>query len=242
MSSAAPFVQAFPSEFFTQAGLNRQHVFALDALPAEILAPLNRQAGEQQLILLGHAGRRLWECVQAAGLSSEDPIDDYTIATVDHAFRAFLPDNSYRIIYPGPTRVGLQALGQLAGWHHRSPFMIGVDPEWGSWYAYRAVLVADTAFCPAAPVDRNNPANISPCLSCVDRPCLSACPAGATGEIFQLSACSDERLRPDAACALGCLARQACPVGQAHRYDETQIQHSYARSLNMLRQWQQHAG
>ncbi|WP_306605611.1 hypothetical protein [Azonexus sp.] len=230
--------QAFPGDFFSSAGLNRQHVFTLDALPAETLAPLNRQAGEQQLILLGHAGRRLWECVQTAGQGGEDPIDDYTSAAVDRCFAEFLPENHYRILYPGPAMIGLQALGKLAGWHHPSPFMIGVDRQWGSWFAYRAVVLSDTAFSPTTPVDRNKPENTSPCLDCIARPCISACPAGATGEHFQLEACSNERLRPGSACALGCLARQACPAGSTHRYSEAQIRHSYAKSLKILENWQ----
>lgn len=230
--------QAFPGDFFSSAGLNRQHVFALDELPAEILAPLHRQASERQLILLGHAGRRLWECVQAAGPSGDDPIDDYTCAAVDRCFAGFLPDNHYRIIYPGLLPIGLQTLGKLAGWHHPSPFMIGVDRQWGSWFAYRAVVLSDTAFCPSAPVDRNKAENTSPCLDCIARPCLSACPAGATGEQFQLAACSNERLRPGSACARDCLARQACPAGSNHRYTEAQTHHSYSKSLEILEKWQ----
>ncbi len=224
----------FPADFFSSAGLNRQHIFALDTLPAEILAPLNRQAGEQQLILLGHAGRLLWQHIQAIAQDSDDPIDDYTHAAVDRCFSEFLPENRYRIIYPGPTLVGLQTLGQLAGWHHPSPFMIGVDRQWGSWFAYRAVVLADTTFTPTLPVDRNKAENTSPCLDCTTQPCVSACPAGATGEQFLLDACVSERLRTSSACALNCLARQACPAGNAHRYSEEQMHHSYARSLKML--------
>lgn len=230
--------QDFPGEFLAAAGLNRQHVFALDTLPTEILAPLEVQAGERQLILLGHAGRRLWDCVQAANPDGEHPIDDYTSATVDRCFAQFFPANHYRIVYPGPAPLGLQALGKLAGWHHTSPFMIGVDRQWGSWFSYRAVVLADTAFSPTPAVDRNKPENTSPCVDCSGRPCISSCPAGATGEPFLLDACSTERLRSGSACALGCLARQACPVGSEHRYDEAQIRHSYARSLAMLENWQ----
>lgn len=227
----------FPGRFLDDAGLNRQHVFNLAGLPAEVLAPLAIAPGERQLILIGHAGRRLWECVQAAGQHGEHPIDDYTIAAVDRWFAGFLPDRRYRIVYPGTWRVGLQALGALAGWHHPSPFMVGVDRHWGSWFAYRCVVIADTGFCPTPAVDRNIPENSSPCLDCSSRPCISACPAGACGEPFRLDACSDERLRSASPCAQACLARQACPVGQAHRYDDAQIRHSYSRSLQMLENW-----
>lgn len=227
----------FPGEFFAAAGLNRQHVFNLADLPADLVAALAPQPGERQLILLGHAGRRLWGCVQAAGVGGEHPIDDYCRQTVARFFAAHLPDQAYRLPYPGDTPVGLQALGTLAGWHQPSPFMIGVDEKWGSWFAYRAVILCATAFAPTPRV-----ASRSPCLDCRDQPCLTACPAGAAGTPFRLEPCADERLRPGSACAYGCLARNACPVGSAHRYEEAQIRHSFALSLAMLRQWRQPTG
>lgn len=223
----------FPGAFLAEAGLNRQHVFDLATLPAALLSPLGDTAGFGQLILLGHGGRRLWECVQQAGLDSAHPIDAYCIATVDRCFAQFLPDRRYRVVYPGDAPVGLQSLGSLAGWHHASPLMIGIDHEWGSWSAYRAVVLADTDFCPSPAVDRGHP-----CQGCAGQPCIAACPADALADgRFALDKCSRYRLLPDSPCAHGCLARLACPVGAEHRYDAAQIHHSYARSLRMLRQY-----
>ena len=65
--------QPFPAETLNAAGLNRQFVFDLADLPADIVAKLAPQAGERQLILFGHAGRRLWACVQAAGMAHRAP-------------------------------------------------------------------------------------------------------------------------------------------------------------------------
>lgn len=223
----------FPAAFLAAAGLNRQHVFDLAALPPTLLAPLGDTSGFRQLILLGHGGRRLWECVQAAGLASEHPIDDYCSATVDRWFAQDLPGRRHRLVYPGDAPLGLQSLGSLAGWHHASPFMVGIDAEWGSWSAYRAVVLADTDFCPSPAVDRSHP-----CASCIGQPCIAACPAGALADgRFALVKCSRYRLLPDSPCAHGCLARLACPVGAEHRYDAAQIRHSYARSLRMLQQY-----
>ena len=112
--------------------------------------------------------------------------------------------------------------------------MIGVDNRWGSWFAYRAVILCATDFAPTPVVDHG-----SACTDCRDQPCITACPAGAAGATFNLPACADERLRPGSACAYGCLARNACPVGSEHRYAEAQIRHSFAQSLAMLRQWRQ---
>lgn len=223
----------FPSQALAAAGLNRQHVFDLTALPAELLAPLGDLAPYRQLILLGHGGRRLWDCVQQANLASEHPIDDYAIATVDRILGPILPANGYRIVYPGDALIGLQSLGKLAGWHHPTPFMVGIDSEFGSWSAYRAVVLAASDFCPSVAVDRK-----SPCADCQQPPCLAACPAGAlAGGEFSLTRCSRYRLLPASPCAHGCLARQVCPIGIEHRYEDSQIAHSYSRSLAMLKQF-----
>ena len=220
-----------PKEFLDAAGLNRQHVFDLAALPAAITAPLAPLPNERQLILLGHSGRRLWQQVQAAGIGGEHPIDDYTLQTVRRWLADSLPGRHYRVLYPGEAPIGLQALGALAGWHQPSPIMVGVDAEWGSWYAYRAALLVDADFCPTPRVDRS-----SPCQDCTTRPCLAACPAGAlAGGRFDLATCSRYRLQTDSACAVACLARQACPVGVEHRYEPAQIEHSYRRSLAAIR-------
>lgn len=225
--------RAHPWGFLDDAGLNRQHVFDLPGLPAEVLATLDVQAGETQLILIGHGGRRLWECLQSSGVSGSDPIDDYSMQTVRRWFAHELPERRYRILFPGERAIDLQKLGQLAGWHHPSPIMVGVDAEWGSWYAYRAVLVANTDFAPSPRLDGR-----SPCPSCLTRACIEACPAKALeGGRFDIDACSRYRLIPNSPCAHGCLARQACPAGSEHRYEEAQIRHSYSRSLAVIRQY-----
>lgn len=224
---------ALPADFLDSAGLNRQHVFDLDALPADLAGRLDCRAGERQLILIGHGGRRLWQCVQASGIGGEHPIDDYSTQTVARWFADCLPGHNYRLLFPGDQPIGLQALGELAGWHHPSPIMVGVDRVWGSWYAYRAVVVADTDLQPSvALTDR------SACSDCRERPCIAACPANALRDgRFDLEACSRFRLQPESPCAHGCLARQACPVGSEHRYDVAQIEHSYSRSLAVIRQY-----
>lgn len=227
--------QVFSADRLNEAGLNRQAIFDLADLPDDIRGSLAPQAHETQLILLGHGGRRLWECVTAAGLESPHPIDDYSIDVVHRYFSAQHPARRYRILYPSDQPIGLQALGKLAGWHAPSPFMIGIDAEWGSWYAYRAVLLADTDFCPSQALDRT-----TPCLACSGQPCISACPAGAleAGQ-FALETCSNYRLQPDSPCRFTCLARLACPVGSEHRYDVGQLRHTYGRSLRMIEHYRQ---
>ena len=225
--------QPFPAEFLDQAGLNRQHVFDLAALPPEVRHTLGDTAGYRQLILLGHGGRRLWECVKASGAGGEHPIEDYCVRKVTRWLADFLPGRRYQIIYPGEQPVGLQQLGKLAGWHQPSPFMVGIDAEWGSWFAYRALVLADTDFLPFIPLERSNP-----CISCDGHPCIAACPAGAlAGGGFSFDLCRGHRLSEGSACATTCIAREACPVGAEHRYTKDQLAHSYVRSLAMIRRY-----
>ncbi len=223
--------QVFPGAVLSDIGLNRQAIFDIATLPEEIRVTLGATSG--QLILIGHGGKQLWQAVQASGIASSDPIDDFTLANVQRWFADFLPDHSYQILYPGEHPVGLQALGKLAGWHQPSPFMLGIDSEWGTWYAYRAVMLADTNFLPTTAVDRNNP-----CTSCQDKPCITHCPAGALdGEQFSLNKCISYRQQADSRCQFTCLARISCPVGAEHRYDEAQLRHTYAISLQAIQHY-----
>ncbi len=236
---------AFPADYFNQAGLNRQHVFDLAALPAAVQETLAAQEGERQLVLFGHGGRRLWECVQTSGSDGADPIDDYCIKTISEWFAAQAPALHYRILYPGNQSIALQALGKLAGWHHAAPFMVGIDAKWGSWFAYRAVVIADTNFCPDLAVDRAPKEAIfggsNPCLNCTTKPCIAACPAQAMRDgTFALEKCLDHRRENDSSCAQTCLARLACPVGKEHRYSAEQMRHSYLCSLKMIRELKMH--
>jgi len=213
------------------AGLQLQAVFDLDQLPAEMAAALRSRFDpaqrQRQLILVGHGGRALWEAVKASGIRSENPIDDFSVRTVGQWFARQFPGRTCQVIYPGDIPVDLQALGRIAGWHHASPFMLGINQEWGTWFAYRVVLLADTDLEPTRSVSGE-----SPCVRCADRPCVAACPAGAmNGGSFALDTCIGYRRQASSRCKATCVARVSCPVGSAHRYGEEQMRHAYSISL-----------
>ncbi len=236
MASAASGGRRLPAQgMLDDAGLNRHHVFDLGGLPEDILATLCADSAERQLILFAHAGRRLWEQVQAMASRTAHPIDTYSVDTVEQWFALALPGAKYRFVYPhglpAGKHIGLQRLGMLAGWHHASPFMIGIDAKWGSWFAYRAAVVADTDL-PASPAEDHG----HPCESCRSKACITACPAHAldTGSM-ETDKCRDQRLMQGSPCALNCLARCACPVGAEHRYENSQIRHGAAGSLAVMR-------
>lgn len=219
-------------------GLNLHAVFSLDALPTEVLGTLALTDDERerfhQLILIGHRGRDLWTALQRRGMHGAHPIDQFVTERVTAWMDGPLQGHAWRQVFPGTQAVSLQRLGALAGWHHSSPFWLGVDAAWGSWFAYRAVILADTSL--ALTPRRERP---PPCATCIDKPCIAACPAGAltserTGS-GQLQTCLDFRKQPDSPCQDRCLARNACPVGAEHRYADEQVAYHYLQSMPMIR-------
>jgi len=225
--------QPFHHAFFNDAGLNLQAIFNLDQLPTDMIAALDSPSEQyRQLILIGHGGKTLWESLKSSGIQSENPIDDFSIRAIEQYFVHHLPDNCYDVIYPGVRPVGLQELGKLAGWHHASPFMVGINEAWGTWYAYRAVVLADTNFETTLPVQ-----DLSPCDGCQHKICIDQCPASAlAGGLFDLQKCIGYRKQPASKCKATCLARVSCPVASVHRYSDEQIRYHYSISMKTIEQ------
>lgn len=222
-----------------EAGLNLQAVIDLAAVPSEERRGLTAGSNDDdrfcRIILIGHAGRRLWENVQREGAPGEDPIDDFSARTVRAWLGDVLPDNHSRMVYPGGNAtLNLQALGRRAGWHHDSPLMLGIQPVWGTWFAYRVVVLTDAVL----PVSAPEQSHASPCAGCASTPCVTQCPAEAMSSgRFELGRCASYRLRVGSDCATTCVARIACPVGTAHAYEREQMHHVYSRSLRAIREF-----
>lgn len=218
-----------------EIGLNRQAVLGYESLPQV----LRRQIEDsfcchhprRQLIVIGNGGPLLWRTIQVCGWNSAEPIDDFSTSAVADWFASHYPQHSCTQLFPAVSQIGLQQLGELAGWHQAAPFMLGIDPFWGSWFAYRVVLLTDTEFALTPRLEQR-----SPCLDCSERPCVAACPPRAmSGQGFSMRACADYRLASDSACRYRCLARDACPVGSGQRYDDAQLRHGYGHSLAALK-------
>ena len=235
--------QPLPRAALDRCGLNRQVVFNLADLPRDIIEILGTDAAAyRQLILIGHGGTDLWEAVTGSGTTAPDPIDDFTRQSVRQWMAEELPGQRYSIVYPGAQTIPLQRLGALAGWHQPTPFMLGIDADWGTWFAYRTAVLADTHFAAISADDRSAQEfaleNASPCATCAARPCIAACPASAMADgTFALQKCLAYRQQPDSPCAFSCLARVACPVGSEHRYGADQSRHVYATSLRDIRKY-----
>lgn len=223
-------------------GLNLQAVLDVPSLPAGVLVGLAltpvERARCRRLLVIGHLGQTFWAALQQRGMHGSDPVDQFVTEVVAdwmqqaqrlHGVRA------WRQVFPGSQTVGLQRLGALAGWHHPSPFGVGVHTEWGSWFAYRAVVLLDADWA-VTPV-RDTPA---PCEACTHRACVQACPAHALQAVeagpSDWAACGVERQRPGSACQDRCGARLACPVGATHQYTPAQTAYHYLQSMRAIRQ------
>ena len=101
-----------------------------------------------------------------------------------------------------------------------SPIGMSIHPRYGLWHAYRGALAfADTLDIPRL-VDAT-----SPCETCADQPCLTACPVNAFSEAgYDTFSCSQHLESSDGTDCLsnGCRARRACPVGTAFTYEPAQ--------------------
>lgn len=97
-----------------------------------------------------------------------------------------------------------------------SPLGIVMHPQYGLWHAYRGALLFEDEI--AAPEAH---ASIHLCDACVAKPCLKSCPVDAySADGFAHQAClAHVRGSKGEPCrGGGCLDRNACPYGTAHRY------------------------
>lgn len=223
-------------------GLNLFAVFELSQLPDSIFAVLEQSdlnlAEYSRLVLLGNGGRRFWDELGEAQLGGSHPIDTYSLRLTDEFIRQIsAADDNSLIVYPqSDMMVPLQQLGQLAGWGTPSPIGNSISPEYGLWFAFRAAFLTSVELSPT-----KNEQRPSPCLTCVDKPCQTACPAGAvqeTSATFKLHNCITHRLEDGSSCAATCLARVACPVAPEHRYPAFAIRYLYSTSLQSIHKWQ----
>jgi ferredoxin len=105
-----------------------------------------------------------------------------------------------------------------------SPLGLLIHPDHGLWHALRGALLLPERL-PLPPRPEVRP---SPCASCAAKPCLQGCPVGAfTPAGYDVGACRAclATLSGQACMIQGCRARDACPIGRAHRYGSAQLQH-----------------
>ena len=165
--------------------------------------------------LIGVAGRRGWDAFAAspeAHNGGGDPLDRFSRRVIDGLASEFAAVALYP--FGGPPHWPFQQWARRAEPVHPSPIGLLIHPVYGLWHSFRGALgfreamdLPDAASRPSA------------CDACREKPCLSACPAGAFTEAgYDVPACAAHLggAAGGGCMALGCAARRACPAGRAH--------------------------
>jgi len=176
------------------------------------------------LVVIGNGGGAFWEAFQRGGgpatAARHDPLDTFTRTVVTEEVRSLGTElgGPVRIVFPfdgGPPALSFQHLAECAGLGRPSLLGVLVHPEFGPWIALRAALLLPFVLDAPRPAD-----GFDPCPTCVERPCITACPGAAVGSAgWDVPACVAHRLRGAGdGCDAGCHARIACVLGRSHRY------------------------
>lgn len=185
------------------------HPEAADGVP-----PLGSGVPSKTLVLAGNAGPAMWEAFAASGEAKDeapDPLDRWSMRILSAVAKRCGAEPLFP--FGAPARPFLR-------WAERAepvaPSPIGplIHPEYGLWHAYRGAFSFPERLKLPARVERPRP-----CETCKTKPCLDACPveAFATGA-YDVPRCMAHLKGPTAKDCVegGCLARRACPVGEAY--------------------------
>ncbi len=166
------------------------------------------------LVLVGNAGSAMWDVFAANRPNGPDALDAWSRDVLD----AVAKRAGATALFPfgGPPYLPFQRWAMKADAVHPSPLGILIHPDYGLWHGYRGALAfADRLDLPP------REARPSPCASCANRPCLSACPVGAFSDTgYDVDACGAFLGTSDGVdcMAHSCRARRACPVGRSFTY------------------------
>ncbi|KAA1178817.1 4Fe-4S dicluster domain-containing protein [Rhizobium tropici] len=177
------------------------------------------------VVLLGNIGGSIWPAFSAwrdmpdNGISM-NPLDDWSKAII-RPVAAMLEATVY---FPSdPPWQPFQRWAMQAERLQASPLGILIHPEYGLWHGYRGAL----GFAEDLREAQTIASSPHPCASCVEKPCLAACPVGAvTTAGFDVQGCRSHlrTQKGQAGCMTGgCLSRNACPVGAGYRYPSEQL-------------------
>ncbi|MEO1291812.1 MAG: ferredoxin [Pseudomonadota bacterium] len=181
------------------------------------------------LALFGYGGPALWDVFAASPEATDgtpNPLDRWSQRVAGEmidALQAQAPSvGTVSAYYPfgGPPYSPFFSWAAKAEPVWSSPIGPLVHAERGLWVSYRFALAIE------ARLDLPKPSTAEqPCTTCDGQPCTTACPVDAFGPGgYDTKACAAHIASPAGAECLerGCLARRACPVGQAlaHRPDQ----------------------
>lgn len=174
----------------------------------------------KSVALIGHVGSAHWDCFekwwsQDQNKELEHPLDEWSkwilrpVAKKYDGVALFPSDEPY---YP------FQNWALDSDNLSSSRINILINQDLGTWHGYRGAIAFDSV------LDGQNSSieALDLCASCIDKPCLSACPVNAFGsDNFLYSECQSYLATQvgEATCMEhGCAARNACPYGVKHKY------------------------
>ncbi len=181
----------------------------------------------QRAVVFAHGGRVGWDVFledvrqHPERLSDHiHPLDDFVLRCIEEVDPN--PDTSRRWIQCADTAdvlLDFRVLGQQAGLGLPSPVGLLIHPEYGLWVSLRMVLL--TTECIPLSVKPSS----GPCETCVEKPCIQSCPAGAVQKTgWSVARCAQFHQDSDV-CRGKCHSRLACPIGVEHRHGS--LQHCY---------------
>lgn len=176
----------------------------------------------QSVVLIGHAGSSIWphfsHWLTGQSPRPENPLDIWSKAIITAA----ASEIGGKAVFPSDKPyLPFQQWAMEAEGLKPSPIGILIHPVYGLWHAYRgAILLTDSAL--SAPSEKLS----HPCDTCVEKPCLSACPVSAFSDGgYDVTACRTFLKTDNGQTCLtgGCLARLACPIGREYTYEPEQV-------------------
>ena len=168
-------------------------------------------AGCKTLIMLGPNEPAFWPAFTQSTEWQDgepDPVDRWSKRVIDR----WAEELSAIALYPfgGAPFLPFYSWALRTGRIHSSPVRLLVHDQAGLFVSFRGALAFEaTIELPPAPA--------SPCLSCVEQPCRTACLSGAlTPDGYDVPACQAFLHEPAGATNMqsGCNVRRICPVSQ----------------------------
>jgi hypothetical protein len=169
------------------------------------------------IVLIGNAGSAMWSPFLADPIAHDgepDPLNRWIERIVDSAARTLDARPVYA--HQGPPFLPFLTWAAQCDAVSPSPLGLFVHPDFGLWHAYRAALLFEATL--ALPALDRRP---SPCETCADRPCTTACRVPGNDLIRDhVQGCAGSGLPEGRDCREnGCGSRRACPFGQDHMYE-----------------------
>lgn len=170
--------------------------------------------GTRTLLMFGPREPEFWAHVTSSPEwrdGETDPLDRWSTRVIGAMARTL--GGTALFPFGGPPYHPFYAWALRTGRAWTSPVTLLVHDTAGLMLSYRgAIALESTLEIPVARLE-------SPCDGCAEKPCLTACPAGALGaEGYDVPACHaflDSAAGADCLIS-GCSVRRACPISRAY--------------------------